>query len=441
MSMNAGTHPMLQRRWAPKTVISGLEAPAEKYILDPELPILGHDPSFFTNDDTVIPRGRFLSVKNSQTASIASYANTNRPILTLSNGTEGLVDGNGISLDLKPLGFSEQQFFQEKVQGAQQIQPQITKHKLIQVPYIQASNGAYGSLKPGDKVTAFYGTAGSGAPIPNEVGKPVKWVARRIFTTHQAASATVQLTSAIYPAFKPNVVLGLNAGTGVAITSATYSYVGSNWQVVLNASVTDVVYEYGQFADNIAGTVSSFEAVGTAGGQLTSPHEWEGWLQWVTDDWGQFPFPPLFSPRPYTSTTNEVPSQIDAFTYRIAHFPVVPTLPITVTVTGTIIDPITGISTTLTGAQMPLNTNTFFTDYTYGASYELNPVTGVLTFTTNVTVTAVTVSYSYENSYADGRMFDAGQMGLTDGQYSGQRGTPANLELLGVIAAMRIMAH
>jgi hypothetical protein len=435
---NLGSRTMLNRRWAPGCVISGLEAPAEQYLLDPSLPILGHDPSLFNNDDTVIPQGRFLGVLNSQTATVAAYANTSRPILTLANGSEGLVNGSGVSTDVRALGFSETVWFQEKPMTSQP-KSFMTKHKLIQVPYIQASNGAYGALKPGDAVTAYYGSATTTTPIPNEVGKVVKWISKKVFSSPtQAASTTVSLPAATLPSFRPTVIQAQNGTTFVTITSAVYSYVGTSWQVVVNSAVTNVLYSYGQDADNIAGHVSSFEAVGTAGGQLSTSHSWDGWLQWVTDDWKQYPFPPLTTPRPFTSVVGEVPSQITTNSFLLAHLPLVPTRPINVHVTGTLIDPILGTSSNLTGAPMPLATDTFFTDYTFGLDYEINPITGQLTFTSNVTVTAVTVDYTYENSYADGRLYDTGQYGLTDGAYSGQRGTPANLEMFGVIAAMRI---
>jgi hypothetical protein len=54
-------------------------------------------------------------------------------------------------------------------------------------------------------------------------------------------------------------------------------------------------------------------------------------------------------------------------------------------------------------------------------------------------VTSITVTYSYETAYRDGKLYNYGQLGLTDGQYSGQPGTPANLEYLGVVAEMKLM--
>lgn len=435
---NYGSRIMSNRKWATKLVISTDEAPAGKFILDPALPILGRDPSFLTSDDTVIPKGRFLGVKNTQTSSIPAYANANTPIITLANGTEGLVDGSGNPTDIKPLGFSEEQFFQDKGHTGQE-QPYMLRHQLIEVPYIQASNGAQGALKPGDKVTAYSGTVTTAPAVANEIGKPVKWVARRTYGKTQASSATVQLTNAIYPAFKPRVLFALNAGAGVNITSAVYSFVGGNWQVLLNAAVTDVVYEWGQLEDNIAGVVMSFEAVGTAGG-LIPAHEWEGWLRWVVDDYKQFPFPPVAAPRPFGSLTAQVPTTIDAFTYRIANVPLIVTQPINVYITGSIMDPITGVVTPLaTLTLLPQAGNNFFTDYTQGLYYEINPLTGIISFSNNVTVTTITVDYTYENSYADGRLFGGGVQGLTSGQFSGVPGTPANLELLGVVAAMRIL--
>jgi len=429
------------REWAPQLVISGLDAPAEQFIADPALPVLGQDPYIPNSDYVIIPRGRFLSVRNTATASVPAYANVNKPILTLATGSDNLTDTNNNSIDLKPMGFSEYQSFRT---FPEQIQPfsGLTKNKLITTPYVQATNGAYGVLKPGDRVTAYYGTANGNSILYTEVGKPVKWVPRRYINNH-AASATgaITLSAAILPAFKPTVIAAYTTGTWVqgGSTTMTYNTTSAAWQATFTGAVTDVLYHYGQDADNIAGEVISFEAVGTAGGVLSTGHQFPGWLDWVRDNFGVWAFPPLAIPRPYTNIVNETPTLISTGYYRLAKFPIVPANQISVTVTGTRIDPITGVSSTLTSSVLPLATSTYYTDYTYGADYQINPMTGELWINQDITVSSVTVSYAAETSYLDGKIYNPGQIGLTTGVFSGVAGTPAPLELAGVVADMHIM--
>lgn len=432
-----GTRPTNQSV-APQLVISGIESMAEQFEVDPSLPVLGQDPFIPNTDLIVIPRGRLVGVKNPQGPGRPAYAQEQKALLTLANGTEGM-SINGISTDVAPIGFAETPYFRS---FAEQIQPRpgITKGKLLSLPYIQTSNGAYGAIKPGDYVTAYSGTTSSGAPIAQEVGKIVRFVEKSIFLAHQdVAGTTIQLTQAVLPAFRPRVFGAENGGAFVPLNSAAYAFNGNHWQVTLNSAVTDAFYEWGQGIENRAGQCVSFQAVGNAGGALDHLHSFPGWLQWVKDNYDAWSVPPLTLPRPANQILNEIPTTIGPNVYRLAQYPIVPVKTIQVVVNGVRTDPNTGQVQTLTNYTLPLAANTWLEDYTYGQDYVINPLTGVLTIESDIVVTDVQVSYSANVSYLDGKIWDTGVLGLTDGRYSGVAGTPAHLELLGVVADMHVI--
>lgn len=425
------------RSVAPQLVISGLESMAEQFEVDPSLPVLGQDPFLPNTDLIVIPRGRLVGIKNPAGPGRPTYAQEQKALLTLANGTDG-ISINGISTDVAPVGFAETPYFRS---FAEQIQPLpgVTKGKLLSIPYVQTSNGAYGAIKPGDYVTAYAGTTSSGSPIAQEVGKIVRFVEKSVFMAHQDVAGTlIQLLQAVLPAFQPRVFSAQNGGAFVPLTSAAYAFNGNHWQVTLNAAVTDVFYEWGQGIQNRAGQCISFQAVGNAGGALDHLHNFPGWLQWVKDNYDAWTVPPLTLPRPTVQIQNEVPTNIGPNVYRLAQYPIAPLRTISVYVTGTRVDPLTGVTQSLTNYLLPLAAGTYLEDFTYGQDYIINPLTGVLTFGSDITITGLTVSYSADTSYLDGKIWDTGVLGLTDGRYSGVAGTPAHLELLGVVADMHV---
>lgn len=143
---------------------------------------------------------------------------------------------------------------------------------------------------------------------------------------------------------------------------------------------------------------------------------------------------------PTTDVTGETPvTVVSGSQYRLANVPIAPWKAINVYVTGSLVAP-DGTVTTLTSSTMS-TADLPFVDYTLGQYYNVNPVTGDLFFSNNVTVSSVTVDYSYETSYRDGRLFNAGIIGLTDGRYSGIPGTPANLEVAGVVGSLRCIIY
>ena len=84
-----------------------------------------------------------------------------------------------------------------------------------------------------------------------------------------------------------------------------------------------------------------------------------------------------------------------------------------------------------------------------GKWHTIDPFTGVLSFASNIVFNNpsqarpdIRVSYEYETSYRDGRLWAAGQMGLTDGSGgSGIPGMPAHLDVPGVAGELRVIIY
>jgi len=416
-----GSQQFSGRIWAPGIKISGMNSPAEEWTIDPNLPPLGTDPRYPTLDQIVIPRGRLLAVRPDTT----SY--TGLAVLTIADGVSN-----------KPAGYTETNIFrqwQEKIQWM----PSMSRQEFIEVPYVQSINGAYGTPAAGDRITAYFGSASSTAPVPQDRGKIVKWVEKKVFAMPtQTAATSAALMSANLPAFQPTIIMALNAGTVVypsgsnSVSLAWNATLGA-WVATFNVAVTNVLYSFGQAADQIAGEVIRVEPI-------SSSHHLSGWLEWVTDNFLAWEYPPQLLRVPTTSVTGEVPATVVAGQqYRLGNKPIAPWLQINVYVTGSLTNP-DGSVTTLNNTLMS-TANLPFVDYTLGQYYNINPVTGDLFFSSNVTVTSVSVDYSYETAYRDGRLFNAGVIGLTDGRYSGVPGTPANLEVAGVVGSLRCIVY
>ena len=415
-----GAVPFKDRVWNPGVKISGMNSPAEEWMVDPNLPPLGTDPRYPTTDQIVIPRGRLLAVRQDTT----TY--TGRAVLTIADGTTST----------RPQGYTETNIFREWQEKIQWM-PSMSRQEFIEVPYVAAINAAYGALYGGYKIAAFDGwSVANGAAAPNDVGKIVKWTPNTTYSVTIAASTMVALPQAVYHGITPVIILAWD-GASVSATGSSATLTWNNtyqqWIATFKQTVTTVLYSFGHTAAQIAGEVIRIEPVTTA-------HHLSGWLEWVTDNFLAWEYPPQLMRVPVTAVTTETPSTVTAGSvYCLANKPVAPWVNIDVIVTGSLIAP-DGTSTTLTSTTMS-KADLPFVDYTMGTYYNINPITGYLYFSSNVTVSSVTVSYSYETSYRDGRLFNQGIVGLTDGKYSGVPGTPANLEVAGVVGSLRCLIY
>lgn len=416
MAMFVGSQQFDGRVWSPGIKISGINSPAESWTVDPQLPAIGTDPRYPTSDQIVIPRGRILAVRPD------TSAYTGLAVLTISDGVNN-----------KPAGYNSTNILRQW-STREQWYGELNKQEFMEVPYVQTINGAYGTLQGGSKITGYYGSVLSTAGVPNDKGKPVAWVEKTMYAAHQTAAATAALAQANFPAFPPTIVMAWNAGTVYAGAAPTVAWnpTLSEWVATFATAVTDVIFTFGQGVSQIAGEVIRIEPISPS-------HNLSGWLQWVQDDFLAWEYPPQLLRVPTTAVTSEIPQTISTNWYRLGNAPMAPWLTATVTITGTITN-LDGSQTVVNGTPLAL-AGLPFVDYTLGEYYNINPVTGDIFINGNVSVTAITVSYSYETSYRDGRLYNAGVIGLTDGRYSGVPGTPANLEVVGVVGSLRCIIY
>lgn len=450
MALHAlGSRPMNQK-WTPQLRISGVNAPAEEWLLDPALPPLGADPKF-PNDLVVIPRGRIVAIQpadyNATTANNATLSynngayseNSYRSVITLADGKNNT-----------PFGYAAFNFFKH-LPVTNQDAPTVAKYELIQLPYVAAVNDAYSStvwgrsakLQRGDKIMPYFGSVTSTIGAPQDKGKVVKWVPKQLYSDYATGAATgVVLDAATLPGITPRVVYaasGTAIYTGAAPTVAWSASDGA-WKATFETAVNHVIYEFGADYSQCIGEVVGLELINDGS---SNTHELDGWLKWVVDNFEAWQYPPILKIRPTSSTTETfAASDLTTNLVTLANHPIHPFRAITITVTGTLTE-LDGTQTSLSGTTLSL-ANDAVNDFTRGQYYEINPITGQLRFYGNLSLTAATVAYSYFAPYADGLAGfygGQGQVGLTDGTYSGVAGTPAELEVPSVAGVMRVAIY
>jgi hypothetical protein len=435
-----GSQHMPTKTWRPGTRVSGIDALHEEFIVDPGLLPVGTDPRFVT-DAIVIPKGRIVSVRPD------NYTYEGKAMVTLANGVDpDNVPATGV-VGNRPVGYNQASILRKHPERTQWM-PVIDKQTYIEVPYM-TDNDAYGTLKSGDKVTAYYGSTTSTTAINYEKrGKPVKWVPETLYGIVQSSSTTVSLTDAVYPAFKPKQIY-----TNVAGVTSTFAWNGTNWVATTSSAVTNYIYSFGQKADQIAGQVIKIEA-------LSATHEFSGWLKWVTDDFKVWDYPPQMIRVPVTAVTNENPLYISTGVYRLQHKPVAIHKTITVTLAPTGAETFTvydvdgtTLATVTSGTPYDLPMlDVPLADWTMGQYHTIDPVTGNLTLSPSVVFSGsqpsagdefdhIQVDYHYETGYRDGRLFASGIIGLTDGSNTGYPGTPTNLDVVNGLGALRLIVY
>jgi hypothetical protein len=428
-------------RWSANVKIGNTNTIPVEFDLDPSLPPLGQygSPPDSVHYNVVIPRGRIVAAK---ATTLTRTENTT--LVTLANGVSPL-EAPAFATGNFPMGYALFNIYRNYfAQPAHK--PGLALHETIEVPYTAVNenynnSGNGGSrLVVGEAIMAYYGSATSQTAIPQDRGKIVRFVPRKVFADTHTASGQFTLTNAPFPAFKPRILyaLGIN---GLVVTSGATLVYNNTWSTWIaeytGISVQTVVYEYGADPRQRIGQIVGIEPVGTAGGINASSHDMMGWFKWVTDDFGAWEWPPIMSVRPTTSVTDENVTIDSNNEGNIANFPIVPFKPITVAVTGSYVKA-DGTSVTLAGA-LDLADNVFWNDYSQGALYDIDFLNGKLRFSSNVSVTSCKVSYFYEQDFRNGLTYDRGMFGLTDGRDSGIMGLPPHLDIAGVRGAMRVM--
>lgn len=441
MAVIYGGYVSQPQKWSANVKLGGVNTPPVEFVLDETLPVLGQDDQIPNRDWVVIPAGRFVAAKATDLTRL--YGET---VLTLANGVDP-IDPPSFATGNVPFGYAPFNLYRSW-SGLPADRPLGVKHETIELPYTSI-NESYNNLldsatrlKVGEWVMPYYGsTSAKTAIVPKHKGKPVRFLERKVYLeTESSATGQVSLSKATLPAFKPKILAAYTAAGAVDLTGSTLNYDEAldTWVAIFGQSVKYVIYEVGAHSTQRIGQIIGIEPVGTAGSINATSHDLNGWLKWVTDNYGTWDWPLIMNQRNYTSVTNEAVSATNNVG-TLARTPVVPFRTITVTLTGTVTSD-DGTVTTYTGATMAQLDTQFFSDFTQGREYDIDMLTGVITFASNVSVTAVTVSYSYEADFDEGLKWDTGILGLTDGSGgSGLVGLPAHLDITGVYGAMRIM--
>ncbi len=426
-------------RWHSGVKLGGVNTPPIELDLDQNLPDLGRDPLYPNRDFIVIPRGRIVAAKALDLTYLGG-----KSLVTVANGVDP-VDAPSFATGSVPFGYAPFHIYRT-FSGLPADKPLSARHETIEVPYT-ALNESYNNildsqvrLKVGEYLMPYYGSKNTQAATPQDKGKLVRWIPRKTYVTTAAASGTVVLSSAPYPAFKPRILAAFTAAGAPVFSGTTnlyYSDADSRWRAVFGTTVTQVMYEYGAHVDQRIGQLIGIEPVGDAGGVNSSSHEMTGWLKWITDNFSGWDWPPIMNIRATSVATDESVTIASDNTGQLAHYPVVPFRTVTVVVTGTLTAP-DGTQTTLSGTTMEQADTLFFNDQSQGKYYDIDFLTGTIRFASNVAVTTCTVTYYYEGSFRDGLKYDSGILGLTDGLNSGLIGLPPHLDVAGVRGVLRV---
>lgn len=469
MSINSmyGAFPAPGRRWTPQIQVSGENVgviPPGDYMVDPFLPVIGQDP-LFLQGAVVIPTGRFVGVGN------AAPKNGGSNPYRLGVGISGrspitLQEGKNIA----PAGMSVSTIYKETNEFMTDMpMPRFKKGFVAEVPYVAGVNGAHGAIVSGDRLTGYFGsTTSTSLQSYLHVGKPVKWTARRVHTVATAASSMFNLPAAIYPGITPRVVALLNGSGGfVGATQAlNFSSITGTWQLSLtgagSATVTTVIYDYGQDGDMIAGEALRVESISS----ILNSSDFMKWVEYAPIDYLNFPPAAQIVPTTAVGTDQaapysdwETPATVTAGSvYRLQQPPVSIWNPIRVAIQGTVVDT-QGNATTYSGGNwfmLPAGNGPDTRSFFQGLYHSVNWRTGVIELSANITsVTAIKVSYHYVTDARTGPvLWGQGIPFLTDGNRipSGQtdglgnqitpagqaRGVPAHLNLSDVVGALRL---
>lgn len=442
-----GSH-KLMGTWNPHVQISSDSigmVPPESLIVDPYLPTVAIDP-LDPAGAVVIPRGRFVSIGYSggRGASNHRFARTDTGSTTLT-----IHDGK----NLTPVGFSINQMF--KADNDFMVDHNETKFKrgfVAEVPFVQSINDAHGTLKAGDFLTGYWGsTTSTSVTSYLHRGKPVKWNPRKVYATTASASAIVELPAAIYPGIEPRIVAVYAAGSllTTATAATTFDTNLGNWVSTFtgtgSATVTTVIYDYGQDYDQVGGEVLRLQS-------LTDMQSTNNFLKWV-EMGDNVNFPPAFPDYPVTSVGTgsdpdtgsgwETPSTVVAgVSYRVANYPVSVKRPFLVAFKGTLVDT-AGVTQTYTSwTILPYNAIQDSRGYFNANYHTVNWRTGLIELASNVTsVSAIKVLYSYITDPRDGAAsWGDGVEMLTDGRnVSAGAGVPSYLNFADVVAALRLI--
>lgn len=404
------------KQWEGALVVSDGIDPNQNFEVDPYLPILGRDPKFPT-DEIVIARGRLVGIKRDVTV--------NTDITSGKQGVSFITPADGVTIP--PLGFANSNMFKRWTSRMTGPMPIISTGKMIQLPYVAALNGYYGSLQPGDAVTALKSID------PRKMGAVVKYLPYRVSEVTGDAGDVTLVSVPYQTLFTPTILAAWDSG-GTLVASPTATFESAAWKCK-TTGVTRVLFSFGQYADMIAGSVWGMESI----------NNMPGFLKWVSGESGYL-YGDLWpsttngtavssaTPK-WAATTGLLALTMDSTTIKATKIDASKAITITVTADVYILQSDGTYSQASEGYTLPQNSGDG-ADYTMGANYQVNPINGTISFfglAVDANGTAITgvagesasmfsVSYTAE---ANQSVVGLGQgiAGLTDGE-TYHEGTP-----------------
>lgn len=457
-------------KWAPQIEVSGQNigtTPPEQFVVDPYLPAAFVDP-YDPRGAVLIPAGRFLAAGNA----VAINAGTNYKQGLTATGRTALTIHEGKNLN--PIGMSVNAMFRQAGEFMTDgFMPKVRRGFLAEVPMILSVNNSHGTLLGGDRVTGYWGSTATVSAVPFlHRGKPVKWNPRLIYSAgNTVLNNNILLTNATYPGITPRVLSASTSG-GLLITGLTYSYTfnGTGWVANFTGAgsgqIAEVLYDYGQNADQIAGEVFRIRSISD---MMTE----DNFLRWVELDANKIDFPPAMQRRQTTvvsmavagdPVSAEQPSTVTAGSvYRTLSYPLSLFNAVTVYIQGSVTD-LNGNTTVYAAGgsglanwfQMPVGATQDQRRYFIGQYHTVDWKTGTITFATNVVPVAVRVTYAYWTDPREGAVaWGMGVVGLTDGGLltggttsggttvvpTNPAGAPAHLNNPDIVGALRVFVH
>lgn len=442
-SLYLGAYGPNNQRWSAGVRLGQLAYTPIELEMDPTLPALGQDPNndYRNRDYVVIPRGRIVAVKSQDLTDQAR-----KTVITMANGVDPLNKPSFADYASSAFGYAPFNLYRN-LQGLPAETPLGVRHETIAMPYTSA-NEAYNDtsnggsrLKVGEYVMPYYGSNSKQKQNYTHTGKMVRYVGRHVISTTVASASAIVLLDAKYPAFQPVILFAHKADASLVTSGATLTYdeTAAKWKATFLDQVKTVVFEYGAANNQRIGQIMGIEPVKDAGGiNSGANHEMTGWFKWVQTNYGPWEYPLVLNRLKGTAVVDESVS-VSNNQGTLAGAPVQPFKTVTVKVTGTRYNS-DGTTTALSDTTLDPLDDQIFGDKIHGNEYDLDILSGVITFTGNLAVTGAKVSYTYETDFKTGIDWDGqGILGLTDGSGpAGIVGLPPHLDVLGVYGELRV---
>lgn len=263
---------------APLSEISGIQAPSESYLIDPELPVV--DTIFTQGQQTFVQISKFTAV-GAKAETVADDSAGVKPYLTIAGGGD---------TDPNPIGVALFNLYKEFPNRMNASQPTYIRQTYLRYPFVNlnvGTNSVYnsnltGTLYNGDFV------------CPDSFGRPVKYVPRKNIThvgvLDGSKSINVPSANVQYAPISNVKVFKIN-GTALTVASRAWDSNAGCYNVVTSDGaqndVVVVTIDFGHLPTKVYGQV----------GRISTGRDLNSLAGWLRREMGtNFPFAPMVNP-------------------------------------------------------------------------------------------------------------------------------------------------